>query len=253
MTTGGAGGAPPPAPPHHMQWCASYTHRRHGRNAELMSTNPCTTAHVTEHRRDLLQHGGQQRSAKSGAARRHRRASLLTVRVRAVRPDDAPLIAGIFARLSPASRLARFLFRKPELTAAELRYLTDVDHHDHEAVIALTRLRGEAIGVARFVRNPEHPTSADVAVEVVDGWQSLGVGSLLAAELVARAQREDITEFTALMSVDNRRSQRLLSRLGKITGVARDGATLSYRVALPPHTRVPSRHLTALATAGGAR
>jgi RimJ/RimL family protein N-acetyltransferase len=199
-----------------------------------MTTNPFAAEIAAEHSRDLLRHSAQQRLATSGTpAPQHPGASLLTVQVRPVRSDDAPLIAGIFARLSPASRFARFLFRKRELTAAELRYLTEVDHHNHEAVIALTRPGGEPIGVARFIRDPDHPNAADVAMEVVDGWQSRGVGSLLAAELVARAQDENVTQFTALMSADNRRSQRLLAKVGNVTKVGRDGATVSYRIALP--------------------
>src|SRR5512141_906264 len=61
------------------------------------------------------------------------RASRLTVRVRQTRSDDSPLLAHIFARLSPSSRNSRFLVPKSRLTASELRYFTDVDHQNHEA------------------------------------------------------------------------------------------------------------------------
>src|ERR1051325_93706 len=59
------------------------------------------------------------------------------VLIRPVRGADAPLLADGFARLSAASRQMRFLGVKKELSAAELRYFTDVDHHDHEALAAL--------------------------------------------------------------------------------------------------------------------
>jgi hypothetical protein len=61
------------------------------------------------------------------------------VLIRQVRSTDAPLLADGFARLSAASRQMRFLGVKKELSAAELRYFTDVDHHDHEALAALDR------------------------------------------------------------------------------------------------------------------
>src|SRR5215470_2258490 len=51
------------------------------------------------------------------------------VLIRQVQPADAPLLADGFARLGPQSRQMRFLTRKQKLSAAELRYLTDVDHH----------------------------------------------------------------------------------------------------------------------------
>jgi hypothetical protein len=70
------------------------------------------------------------------------------VLIRQVRSADAPLLADGFARLSPASRQRRFLGVKKELSAAELRYFTDVDHHDHEALAALDRAGGHGVGIA---------------------------------------------------------------------------------------------------------
>src|SRR6516225_9482562 len=57
-----------------------------------------------------------------------------TVLIRPVRGTDAPLLADGFARLSPRSRQMRFLGTKTTLSGAELRYFTEVDHHDHEAI-----------------------------------------------------------------------------------------------------------------------
>jgi len=36
----------------------------------------------------------------------------------------------------------------PELSEAMVGYLTDIDHHDHEAIAALDERTGEGIGVA---------------------------------------------------------------------------------------------------------
>src|SRR4051812_5899328 len=60
-----------------------------------------------------------------------------TLLIRPVTPADAPLLADGFARLSPRSRRLRFLGPKKMLTSRELRQLTDIDHHDHEALGAL--------------------------------------------------------------------------------------------------------------------
>src|SRR5262249_20428845 len=51
------------------------------------------------------------------------------VLIRPVRASDAPLLADGFARLSARSRLQRFLSPKHALSAAELRFLTDIDHY----------------------------------------------------------------------------------------------------------------------------
>jgi hypothetical protein len=70
-----------------------------------------------------------------------------TVLIRQVRRTDAPLLADGFARLSARSRQLRFLGHKKMLSAAELRYLTDVDHHDHEAIGALSPAEGAQAAV----------------------------------------------------------------------------------------------------------
>src|SRR4051794_8786156 len=53
------------------------------------------------------------------------------IRIRPVEPSDTALLQAAFDRLSPESRQFRFLFPKVQLSAAELRYFTDVVHHDH--------------------------------------------------------------------------------------------------------------------------
>ena len=145
------------------------------------------------------------------------------VNVRGVRKEDAPLLAEIFAGLSPASRAARYLAPKRAMSVAELTYFTDIDHHNHEALIAIWRLTDEPVGVVHFVRD----------------------GSLLASRVSARARRECISQFTALMATDNHRARRLLAKVGCVTQVARDGATAAYRLTLIPPTPLPRTAQTA--------
>lgn len=206
-----------------------------------MTINPLAANVAVEHRRVLLQNADEYRRGKAARPAQPARASWLALRVRPIRPEDSPLLTDIFARLSPPSRLARFLYPKTTLTETELRYLTDIDHRDHEALIAIRRLRGEPVGTARFIRDRSDPTSAEVAIAVVDEWQDRGVGSLLAARLMARALRESITQFTALTSARNLSARRLLAKVGDVSVVARDGATMSYRVTLAAPAPVPPR------------
>src|SRR2546429_5571425 len=86
-----------------------------------------------------------------------------TVLIRQVRGIDAPLLADGFARLSARSRQMRFLGPKKTLSAAELRYLTDVDHRDHEAIGALSPADGRGVGVARYIRDADDPRAAGMA------------------------------------------------------------------------------------------
>ena len=106
-----------------------------------------------------------------------------TVLIRQVRGTDAPLLADGFARLSPRSRQLRFLGPKTTLSATELRYFTEIDHHDHEAIGALSAADGRGVGIARYVRDARDPQAAEIAVTIVDDWQERGLGTELLSRL----------------------------------------------------------------------
>ena len=155
------------------------------------------------------------------------------VLIRPVQPADAPLLADGFARLSDKSRRMRFLARKDQLSAAELRYLTDVDHHDHEALGALDQADGRGVGVARYVRDAEDRHSAEIAVTIVDDWQGRGLGTELLTRLSGRARSEGIRRFTALVADDNRAMAGLLRNMGANL-VGRGPGTVEYEITLIP-------------------
>jgi RimJ/RimL family protein N-acetyltransferase len=159
------------------------------------------------------------------------------VLIRQVRSADAALVADGFSRLSAESRRMRFLLRKDQLSSAELRYLTDIDHHNHEAIGALSRADGRGVGIARFIRHAEDPQSAEIAVTVIDEWQQRGLGITLMDRLTHRAHREGIRRFTALVSADNAAVLRLMRHVnGKIELIDRDETTLDYEIALAPQS-----------------
>jgi RimJ/RimL family protein N-acetyltransferase len=155
------------------------------------------------------------------------------VLIRQVQPADALLLAEGFAQLSVQSRWMRFLTAKQELSLAELRYLTQIDHHDHEAIGALNRADGRGVGVARYIRDATDPQAADFAITVIDAWQRRGLGSELLARLSHRARQEGIRRFTALVSADNEAVACLLRHAGA-RFVGRDCDTVQYEVVLGP-------------------
>jgi len=134
--------------------------------------------------------------------------------VRPIARDDVEEIAAGFLRLSAESRFRRFAAGTPRLSGSQLSYLTTVDHHDHEALVALAPGRTDIIGVARFVRSRTQPDSAEIAVTIADGWQRRGLGTSLLCRLVDRALAEGITRITAEILSDNRGMQALFRHLG---------------------------------------
>jgi RimJ/RimL family protein N-acetyltransferase len=136
------------------------------------------------------------------------------IRIRPIRPDDKPLLDKGLRDLSPRSVQRRFLTPKRRFSKAELRYLTEVDMHDHVALVAESpRAPGRLVGVGRFVRLPEAGDAADVAIVVGDCWQRRGVGSELATALAAEARRVGVRRFVATMAADNRPAQALMAKL----------------------------------------
>ena len=120
-----------------------------------------------------------------------------------------------------------------ELTESTIRYLTEIDHHDHEAMIALDDKTGEGIGVARYVRDPDQPNVAEVAVTVIDDWQGRGLGTLLLDVISARARQEGITRFTALMLATNKQMMDLFPELDPVRIIDRELGTVEIEVPIP--------------------
>jgi GNAT superfamily N-acetyltransferase len=185
-----------------------------------------TTAHFEEYfqgpRRGKPQIAGEPCRLRDGS----------TVRIRAVEPADSSLLEKGFHNLSALSRYRRFLFDRPELSHAEARELTELDHRAHEAIIALDPARGEGAGIARYVRDERDPARAVVAVTVVDAWQGRGLGTELLKRLTARARAEGIEHFEAHMIVGDDQARRMFESVGRVETSVRSAGTLDVTVNL---------------------
>jgi GNAT superfamily N-acetyltransferase len=155
------------------------------------------------------------------------------IRIRQGHRSDRELLLRGFQRLSAESRYRRFLVAVPELSEEMVRYLTEIDHHDHEAMIALDERTGDGIGAARYVRNRERPDTAEVAVTVIDDWQGRGVGTLLLEVISGRAREAGISTFTALMLATNEEMMDVFRGLGPVRIVDRDSGTVEIEMPIP--------------------
>jgi RimJ/RimL family protein N-acetyltransferase len=136
------------------------------------------------------------------------------VYVRPIRPTDRDLLADGLAHLSDASIHARFLSPKPHLSANELTYFTEVDGHDHVALVVLRADDpGHLLGVGRWIRLPDDPTTAEAAIVIADDYQGQGLGRRLGQLLAVAAGEHGITSFTATMLADNIASHRLFAAM----------------------------------------
>lgn len=118
--------------------------------------------------------------------------------------------------LSPESRYHRFFAPVDSLSAAQLRYFTEIDYHDHFAWLAL--LDGVrppmGIGVARYIRSADDPEAAEAAVTVIDDYQRKGVASALLTLLAKSAIKHGVRRFVLAVMGDNEGMLNLLQAAG---------------------------------------
>jgi ribosomal protein S18 acetylase RimI-like enzyme len=147
---------------------------------------------------------------------------------RPLRHGDVRTVSALFERLGERSRRFRFNGPKPCLSVPELRELASVDRTRH-ALVAYVEADPQPVAIARLVRDGE---SAEIAFAVADEYQRRGIGSALAAELVADARAVGVTEITALVSRDNAAAVALLRRIADVIDVRFEGPELSIRAAI---------------------
>jgi RimJ/RimL family protein N-acetyltransferase len=155
--------------------------------------------------------------------------------IRPITAGDKRGIVSGFKQLSDESRYKRFFAPVPRLSDRDLAYLTEVDHHDHEALIAHAD-GGEPLGVARYVRDRDEPSKAEVAVAVVDHWHGRGVATELLGRLAARAREEGIETFTAAVLAQNRKVIDLMRSLGPTKSVGLEPGLVKLEMEVPART-----------------
>ena len=138
------------------------------------------------------------------------------VRVRPIVPSDKPRIAEGLAQLSAESQYLRFLRPVDHLSSDELTYLTEIDYQTHfawGAELAGGRQR-RGVGLARYVRQSEDPTTAEAAVAVLDEYQGKGLGTILLALLAESAQENGVQRFRSYVLSANQKVLAALDRPG---------------------------------------
>jgi RimJ/RimL family protein N-acetyltransferase len=170
------------------------------------------------------------------------------VRIRQVRPDDGPALIRAYANLGEQSRYRRFFTVMPELPEATLKAAVEVDHVNHEALVAVPVLSAEIVAECRFIRLPDQPDTAEIGVTVVDAWQGRGLGSALLARLSERAAEAGIDYFTAEVLAENRTMLALLPSLGHVETES-FGPVVTNRVELVEPSRQPAPDILELLAA----
>jgi len=158
----------------------------------------------------------------------------LTVRVRPIRPADAPKLLEMWHRLSSETIRMRF-FALREMDERSIRYFTDLDYRDRFAFVAETG--GDIVGVSRFERLAEDPTNAEFAVLVEDAHQGRGIGTVLLRALVRPAEDMGVKGFVGEVLSENSRMLRMMRDAGLAPVVTDYGSVLHTAFTSTPTER----------------
>ena len=157
--------------------------------------------------------------------------------IRAIRPEDKPLLLKHFHSLSERSIYYRFFGHKRTLEQVDLRGLTELDFVNHVGLAATIGTEGgeRFIGVGRYLRSVD-AVAAEVAFAVLDEFQGRGIGTLLLHHLAQIAQRQGIKKFAAFVMGDNHQMLEVFANSGFQNSDRYDAGTVrvTLDLAKPP-------------------
>ncbi|HET7362248.1 MAG TPA: GNAT family N-acetyltransferase [Burkholderiales bacterium] len=127
------------------------------------------------------------------------------ITIRAVRPDDRERIVRAFHALDRRSVYLRFFSYRKELSAEELRQVTECDGVSRGVLVATMGSGNEEtiIALADYARTGT--ATAHIAFAVEEDFQGRGIGSRLLQDLAKMARRNGILQFEADVLAENTR------------------------------------------------
>jgi protein lysine acetyltransferase len=101
-------------------------------------------------------------------------------------------------------------------TRSLMTYLFEVDYVDHFVWVMTDGPDGPVVADARFVRDENDPSVAEVAFTVGDAYQGRGIGTFLMGALSVAAGYDGVQHFTARVLAENYPMRTILDRCGAV-------------------------------------
>jgi acetyltransferase len=145
--------------------------------------------------------------------------------VRAIRPEDEPLILAFHESNSEYIIRMRFFSLVKTLSRDSLIRLCHLDYDREMALVAVERVHGQShvLGVSRYYLDPETGT-AEFAVIVGDAWQGQGLGWHLMERLIAIARERGVKRLTGYVLRENAAMLKLVQELGFVAHASEEDA-----------------------------
>ena len=158
------------------------------------------------------------------------------LKLRPIRPEDAPLLAQLVEDLTPEDARLRFFTPLRGLDRSALARFTQIDY-DREMAFVL--FRNEApdslLAVARLAADPDN-IRAEFAIVVRSDSQRRGLGRLMMTRLIRYAWTRGLSELWGDILAENRAMLELCAELGFAVSPANSAGVLRATL------RAPARH-----------
>jgi protein lysine acetyltransferase len=133
--------------------------------------------------------------------------------LRPVLPGDSERTANGPVEFSSETLYRRFQSARGP-TKSLMTYLFEVDYVDHFVWVMTDGPDGPVVADARFVRDENDPSLAEVAFLVADAYQGRGIGSFLMDTVAVTAWYDGIRFFSARVLSENYPMRKILDRFG---------------------------------------
>ncbi|OBK16374.1 GNAT family N-acetyltransferase [Mycobacterium asiaticum] len=133
--------------------------------------------------------------------------------LRPVLPGDSERTVHGHVHFSSETIYRRFMSARVP-SAAMMHYLAEVDYVDHFVWVMVDG--ADPIADARFVRDSNDPTVAEIAFTVADAYQGRGIGTFLIDALAVAARVDGVEKFTARMLSGNVPMRTIMDKHGAV-------------------------------------
>ena len=155
--------------------------------------------------------------------------------LRAIRPEDEPVLVQTFQNLSAETVRLRFFAPLKHMTHQMAARLTQIDYDREMALVLADRgIAGKAniYGVVRITADPNHE-SAEYAVVLADEMMGMGLGRLLMQRIIDYARSRGLTELCGRVLRENEAMLGLCRELGfRVKADLDDPGVMSVNLAL---------------------
>jgi acetyltransferase len=153
--------------------------------------------------------------------------------IRPIKPEDAPLLSGLFDSLSPQTIYYRFFTPLKSLPHSMLSRFTQIDYDREIALVAIqdSKTEEKMLGVSRVILGKDQK-SAEFAILISDHWQGKGIGAELLKRCLAISKERNIEEVYGVVLAENTTMLALGRKLGFEMKIISGGSEYELRIPL---------------------